>query len=34
MNNTMVQALLWIAAGLVLVLYLMRRSRRKKRTDR
>jgi hypothetical protein len=30
----MVQALLWIAAGLVLVLYLMRRSRRKKRTDR
>jgi hypothetical protein len=34
MNNTMMQALLWIAAGLVLVLYLMRRSRRKKRTDR
>jgi len=29
-NNTM-GAILWIAAGLVLVLYLMRRSRRKKR---
>ena len=29
-NNTMA-AILWIAAGLVLVLYLMRRSRRKKR---
>jgi len=29
-NNTMA-AVLWIAAGLVLVLYLMRRSRRKKR---
>ncbi len=29
-NNTMA-AILWIGAGLVLVLYLMRRSRRKKR---
>jgi len=29
-NNTMA-TILWIAAGLVLVLYLMRRSRRKKR---
>jgi hypothetical protein len=29
-NNTMA-AILWIAAGLILVLYLMRRSRRKKR---
>jgi len=29
-NNTMA-AILWIAAGLVLVLYLMRRSSRKKR---
>jgi hypothetical protein len=29
-NNTMA-AVLWIAAGLVLVLYLMRRSRRKRR---
>jgi hypothetical protein len=29
-NNTMA-AILWIAAGLVLVLYLMRRSRRKRR---
>jgi hypothetical protein len=29
-NNTMA-AILWIAAGLVLVLYLMRRTKRKKR---
>ena len=29
-NNTMM-AILWIAAGIVLVLYLMRRSSRKKR---
>ena len=29
-NNTMA-AILWVAAGLVLVLYLMRRSRRKRR---
>jgi LPXTG-motif cell wall-anchored protein len=29
-NNTMA-AILWIGAGLILVLYLMRRSRRKKR---
>ena len=29
-NNTMA-AILWIAAGAVLVLYLMRRSRRKRR---
>lgn len=28
-NNTMA-AILWIAAGLILVLYLMRRNRRKK----
>lgn len=30
MDNSMLQAILWIAAGLILVLYLMRRSRRKK----
>ena len=31
MDNNMMAAILWIAAGLVLVLYLMRRGRRKKR---
>lgn len=31
MDNDMMAAILWIAAGLVLVLYLMRRTRRKKR---
>jgi len=31
MNQNTLMAILWIAAGLVLVLYLMRRSRRKKR---
>ncbi len=31
MDNNLMAAILWIAAGLVLVLYLMRRSRRKKR---
>lgn len=30
MNNNMLAAGLWIVAGLVLVLYLMRRSRRKR----
>ena len=30
MNNNMMAAGLWIVAGLVLVLYLMRRSRRKR----
>jgi len=30
MSNTVLAAILWIAAGLVLVLYLMRRSKRKK----
>lgn len=30
MSNTTLQAIIWIAAGIVLVLYLMRRSRRKK----
>lgn len=30
MPNNTIAAVLWIAAGLVLVLYLMRRSRRKK----
>jgi len=30
MSNTVLSAILWIAAGLILVLYLMRRSRRKK----
>jgi hypothetical protein len=29
MDDTMVQALLWIAAGVVLVLYLMRRRKRR-----
>jgi len=31
MSNNTLAAILWVAAGLVLVLYLMRRSRRKKR---
>jgi hypothetical protein len=31
MSNNVLAAILWIAAGLILVLYLMRRSRRKKR---
>jgi len=31
MNNNTMAAILWIAAGLILVLYLMRRSQRKKR---
>jgi hypothetical protein len=31
MSNNTLAAILWIAAGLVLVLYLVRRSRRKKR---
>ena len=31
MNQNTLAAILWIAAGLVLVLYLMRRGRRKKR---
>ena len=31
MSNNTLQAILWIAAALVLVLYLMRRSGRKKR---
>ena len=31
MSNNTLAAILWIAAGLVLVLYLMRRSKRKKR---
>jgi hypothetical protein len=31
MSNNTLSAILWIAAGIVLVLYLMRRSRRKKR---
>jgi hypothetical protein len=30
MNNMTTQAILWIAAGLVLVLYLARRGRRKR----
>ena len=30
MNNNTLAAVLWIAAGLILVLYLMRRSRRKR----
>lgn len=30
MSNTVLAAILWIAAGIVLVLYLMRRSKRKK----
>lgn len=32
MNNTMISAILWIAAGVILVLYLVRR--RKRRTTR
>jgi hypothetical protein len=31
MSNNTLAAILWIAAGLVLILYLVRRSRRKKR---
>ena len=31
MSNNTLAAILWIAAGLVLVLYLMRRTKRKKR---
>jgi hypothetical protein len=31
MSQDTLSAILWIAAGLVLVLYLMRRTRRKKR---
>ncbi len=30
MSNNMLAAILWIAAGLILVLYLARRSRRKR----
>jgi len=30
MSNQTMAAILWIAAGLILVLYLMRRSRRKR----
>jgi hypothetical protein len=30
MNNSTLAAILWIAAGLILVFYLMRRSRRKR----
>jgi len=30
MNNSTLAAILWIGAGLILVLYLMRRSRRKR----
>jgi len=30
MNNSTLAAILWIGAGLVLVVYLMRRSRRKR----
>jgi hypothetical protein len=31
MSNDALAAILWIAAGIVLVLYLMRRSKRKRR---
>jgi hypothetical protein len=31
MSNNTLSAILWVAAGLVLVLYLMRRSKRKRR---
>jgi hypothetical protein len=31
MSNNTLAAILWIAAGLVLILYLVRRSRRKRR---
>jgi hypothetical protein len=31
MSNDTLAAILWIAAGIVLVLYLMRRSKRKRR---
>jgi hypothetical protein len=31
MSNNTLAAILWVAAGLVLVLYLMRRSKRKRR---
>jgi hypothetical protein len=31
MSNNALAAILWIAAGIVLVLYLMRRSKRKRR---
>ncbi len=30
MNKNTLEAILWIAAGLILVLYLMRRSKRKR----
>ena len=30
MSNTTLAAILWIVAGLILVMYLMRRSRRKR----
>jgi hypothetical protein len=30
MGNSTLQAILWIAAGLILVVYLMRRSKRKR----
>ncbi len=30
MNNNTLAAILWIAAGLILVVYLMRRSKRKR----
>lgn len=32
MSNTVIAAVLWIAAALVLVLYLMRRSKRKRKS--
>lgn len=31
MSQSALQAILWVAAGIVLVLYLMRRSKRKRR---
>lgn len=34
MNGSMLSATLWIAAGLILVLYLLRRGRRKRRIER
>ena len=34
MNTSTLSATLWIAAGLILALYLLRRGRRKKRVER
>jgi len=34
MNYPTLSAILWIAAALILVMYLMRRSRRKRRIER